>query len=146
MGCGKTFLGQQWSKVRGMGFIDLDSLIEKQEKQTINEIFTHKGEAYFREKEREILFQTASFQNMIIACGGGTACFMDNMEWMRAHGETIYLKASEFVLFDRLSKEKNNRPIIKDMSDEELQKFIYKTLNERERFYEMADRIIELAG
>jgi len=144
MGCGKTTLGKQWAAQKSMQFVDLDEIIEKHTQQTVLELFQHKGEAYFREIEKEILLQTSTFENTIIACGGGTPCFHENMNWMKANGKTIYIKANEVTLFDRLTSEKNKRPLISKMSDGELKSYIHTTLKERALFYEMAEDVFEL--
>ncbi len=143
MGCGKTTLGMQWAIERGMQFVDLDELIENHTQQTVPELFQNKGETYFRALEKEILHQTSTFKNTIIACGGGTPCFHENMKWMKANGKTIYIRADEVSLFERLKKEKKQRPLISEMSEEALKSFIHTALLERAIFYEMAEEIFE---
>ena len=141
MGSGKTRQGKMLAEERGCHFIDLDELIETSEQKSIPDIFASQGEEEFRTLERQYLHQTNHSENTIIACGGGTPCFFDNISWMKSHGKVIYLKVSEQVLFDRLSEEKNHRPLISDLSDEELKTFISLTLNTRAPYYEKADEI-----
>src|SRR5690606_34726901 len=109
MGSGKTTFGKRLAAKLNMAFVDLDNLIEVTEGKTINEIFELKGESYFREKEKEIL-QTTVFVNTVVATGGGTPCFFDNMSWMNTNGKTIYLKMTAQALESRLKFDKNNRP------------------------------------
>ncbi len=90
-----------------MDWIDLDQQIEKETSITIKEIFETEGEDYFRKKESETLHGLSKYDNIIIATGGGTACFYDNMKWMNEHGLTIWVDESIVVLTERLEKEKN---------------------------------------
>ncbi len=76
MGAGKSFLGKLWAEDNDMAFYDLDTLIEEEERTSIDKIFAEKGEGYFREREAAILRNTERFENAIIACGGGVPCFL----------------------------------------------------------------------
>jgi lipopolysaccharide biosynthesis glycosyltransferase len=69
----------------------------------------------------------------------GTPCFHDNMKWIKDHGISIYLKTSEELLFKRLNNQKEGRPLISSMSDDDLKHFISIKITEREKFYEQAD-------
>ncbi|NJN78937.1 MAG: shikimate kinase [Saprospiraceae bacterium] len=90
MGSGKSFIGKQLSEQLNFEFCDLDERIETAKNQSIASIFENKGETYFRKLESTILQKTANLKNTIIATGGGTACFFDNMEWMNENGKTIF--------------------------------------------------------
>ena len=126
-----------------MDFIDLDELIETSEQKSIPEIFASIGEDGFRKLEQTYLHKTVNYTNTIISCGGGTPCFFDNITWMKTHGKVIYLKVSQEILFERLSKEKKQRPLINSLSDDELKQFISHTLDIRAPYYEQADEIWE---
>jgi shikimate kinase len=63
------------------------------------------------------------------------------MEWIKNNGYSIYLKASEDLLFKRLIKEKDGRPLISNMTDAELRTYIKMKLRERDKFYIQADFI-----
>lgn len=135
MGTGKSYWAQQIADAHAMDWADLDAQIEKDTSMTIKEIFATEGEAYFRDKEREVLHALTGFGNMIIATGGGTPCFHDNMQWMNDHGITIWIDEIVEVLAERLKKEKEHRPLIKDLTDEELLHFLAIKLSERSKFY-----------
>ncbi len=135
MGSGKTHWGKLWSVKSGKQFFDLDEVIEQEEKKSVAEIFSQNGEAYFRQKEMEILQTFATKQNCIIACGGGTPCFNNNMQWMNANGTTVYLAATAQDIFKRVITEQEKRPLIKDFSPQELLVFIENKLQEREIYY-----------
>ena len=146
MGSGKTHWGRLWSANNPFSFADLDDVIEKEQQTTIKKVFEEKGEIYFRDIETATLHSFTEHQNTIIACGGGTACFNNNMEWMNGHGITVYLRSSPKELAERLLSEKNHRPIIKDIHDNGLEDFITKKLSERESFYNRAKIILDTKG
>lgn len=141
MGSGKTHWGKLWAEKSGLAFFDLDAIIEAAERRSIETIFEHEGEAYFREKESAALRTFSDQDNCIIACGGGTPCFTDNMAWMNANGTTIYLRASASQVLERVKNEKDKRPLLKKLNAAEILLFIEQKLKEREPFYSQA-RII----
>lgn len=138
MGCGKTYSGKRLAARLGFPFIDLDDWIESNLQMTIGEIFLKKGEAAFRIIERDALREMLRFPEGVIACGGGAPCFFDNMAWMNAHGLTIYLDTPVSILSRRLAAEKARRPLIAEITENELEEFIEKKLQERTVFYEQA--------
>lgn len=138
MGAGKTTLGRALAKDMNIQFIDMDSYIETRFCKTISKIFAEKGEDGFREIERRILHEVGDFEDVIISTGGGTPCFFDNVEYMNRQGTTVFLDVPEERLFIRLSIARNNRPLIKEKSDEELKSFITEQLEKRRPHYEKA--------
>jgi shikimate kinase len=137
-GSGKTFLGKAAAEQLDIPFIDTDALIVAETGNTIDEIFKLNGEDYFRKKETEVLMSLASKKKGIIAAGGGTPCYNDNMEWMNANGFTVYLEASAAFLFHRLVKEKKTRPLIARLTDIELMIYITETLAARTPYFKLA--------
>ena len=143
MGCGKTTLGKKLAKHLNYNFIDLDSYIEKKTNKTITEIFENKGEKKFRIVERESLMEVCKKDNFVIATGGGTPCFFDNMQKILDSGKVIYLKKEIEDLLGRLETEKRQRPLIKNKSVKELESFIRNKLSEREYFYKKSNYILQ---
>ncbi len=143
MGAGKSYWAQKLAAAHGMDWIDLDAQVEKATQMSIAEIFETEGEDYFRNKEREVLQQLSVFDHLIIATGGGLPCFHDNMDWMNKNGITIWLYEPIEVLVKRLLPEKKHRPLIKDLSDEELSGFLSKRLAERKPFYSKAQHHLQ---
>jgi shikimate kinase len=141
MGCGKTTWSRKLAAHLGYDFIDLDHLLEEQAGMTIAEYFATHGEDSFRILESEVLKQTPYTQNTVVSTGGGLPCFFDNMEWMNAHGKTVYIKLSPKTLVDRLERSKNKRPLLREKQGEELLAFITERLAEREVFYLQASYI-----
>lgn len=139
MGSGKTHWGRLWSAANELAFYDLDEAIENTAQQSVLDIFEKKGEPYFRKIESAELRKMEHYDNCVIACGGGTPCFDDNITWMNAHGLTIYLYAAAAELLDTIMKEEENkRPLLKKLNGAELLFFIEKKLDERKGFYEQA--------
>lgn len=138
MGSGKTFWGRIWSQKLNLDFYDLDEVIEKKEGKTIAAIFEKEGEDLFRTIEAKVLRSFAEKVNCIIACGGGTACFADNVQWMNESGTTIYLSATPPYILSRVKEEKDKRPLINKHNEAELLFFIEQKLKEREPFYTQA--------
>ena len=93
MGAGKTTIGKALAKELGIMFYDLDWYIESRMRRTVAQIFSDEGEEGFREIERNMLHEVAEFEDVVISRGGGTPCFYDNMDYMNAQGDTIYLQA-----------------------------------------------------
>ena len=145
MGSGKSYVGTRLAADLGLDFLDLDDIIERTENQTIANIFTAKGEAYFRKIESEYLKNTKKNQNTVISTGGGTPCFFDNMKWMNDNGTTIFLNPTIDILFKRLQPETAKRPLLADNSDETLRLFISQKLENRLKYYEKAQHIINIA-
>ena len=135
MGVGKSFLGKIWGEVFSIPFYDLDKLIEDEERITVENIFATFGEDYFREREAAVLRNTDRFETCIIACGGGTPCYFDNMNWMNKNGVTVFLNESEINIFNHLKNDKKIRPLIIEQDEKTLKQFITNKLQERNSFY-----------
>ncbi|HEY5406607.1 MAG TPA: shikimate kinase [Ginsengibacter sp.] len=144
MGSGKTHWGTIWAKRNGLTFYDLDEIIEQQHGKTITAIFEEEGEEKFRELERHHLRKFKNKKNFLLASGGGTPCFADNMEWMKSQGKVVYLKGRPEILLKHLMAETEKRPVIKKVELSELLLFIQNKLGEREPFYSMADFIFNV--
>lgn len=138
MGAGKTTLGKAYARETGLSFIDLDWYIEERFHKTVGQLFAERGEQGFRELERKMLHEAAEFEDIIISAGGGTPCFFDNMDYMNACGETVFLEVTPQVLFRRLRIAKQQRPLLATKTDEELKDFIDEALQKRLPFYTKA--------
>ncbi len=143
MGCGKTHWGKELSEKLQVPFFDLDQKIEEKEEKSINEVFAENGEEYFRLLEKEVLhILVESHETFVMACGGGTPCFYNNIDYMNQRGTTVWINCSTDCLVERLSKEKEKRPLIKDLDEEQLHTYIMKKVGDRRIFYVQASVIL----
>ncbi len=138
MGSGKTTLAKALSRATGLEYIDLDAYIEARFHANVSEIFAREGQARFRDMERRMLREVAEFEDVIVACGGGTPCWFDNMEFMNSRGLTVRLDASHPRLLERLKKGRHRRPLIRDLDDEALGAYIAAELERRNPWYSRA--------
>ncbi len=146
MAVGKTTIGNLVSKKTNFRAIDLDDLIEKKLKMNISDVFSQKGELYFRKVESDTFKEVLELnENLIISTGGGTPCYANSHLLLKGKNiKSFYLKASVDVIVERLKAEKKRRPIVSNRSDEEMQEFVAKHLFERSYFYNQANHIVSI--
>lgn len=145
MGSGKSTVAKGLAKELKLPFMDLDDYIEKREKKSITEIFSSKGEIYFRLQESKYLKEILDLdKDIVLALGGGTPCYGNNMELIKNQGFSIYLKGSIGTICNRLSAEKDQRPLIARLDNEQLTEYIAKHLFERRDFYEKANQFVAI--
>lgn len=138
MACGKTTFGRALARATGREFIDLDFYIEQRFHKSIPEIFAERGENEFRRMESAMLREVGEFENVIIACGGGTPCFNDNMDYMLGQGTTLFLEASEERIISRLLINSSRRPLMAGKKPDEIRQAVRDGLAERMPFYTRA--------
>lgn len=142
MGCGKSTIGQILAKKSGCGFCDTDELIVKNEGMTIPEIFSQKGEPYFRAVEAETV-KSLCGKNTVVACGGGAMQNSETARAVRENGGTIvYLNVPFDVCYDRIKGDKN-RPIVMNNTKEQLEE-IYN--NRRDIYMKNSTVMVEAVG
>ena len=142
-GAGKSTIGRKIAAKNGCTFIDLDRYFEERYRFTVFDFFQRFGEELFRKLERALLIETLEFENTVIATGGGTPCFFDNMEIINQKATSIYIEMSPKSLCDRLAHSKRPRPLTYGKTPEQLQNYIATTLKEREIFYKKAHYTIK---
>ncbi|MGX1931036.1 shikimate kinase [Flagellimonas sp. 2504JD4-2] len=144
MASGKSSVGKLLAKHLELEFIDLDEYIEEYAEKSIKAIFSDKGEIFFRKLEHRMLNKVLDEkESVLLSTGGGTPCYSNNMDTILEKADhSIYLQLPISVLVDRISKEKETRPLVKDLTDDELPEFIGKHLFERRQFYALAKHIV----
>lgn len=135
MGSGKTTIGKLLGEKLTLRSIDIDVIIEQNEKKTVSEIFQNEGEKYFRNIERETIKKIFTNKDLIISLGGGA--FEDQLtrKLLLKNSTVIYLKTSPNVILERI-KNNTNRPLLKNqMTVEKIQSIIL----QRQKNYELAN-------
>ena len=146
MGAGKSSVGELLSLLLNVDFIDSDSSIEKNEGMSIDSIVKNYSWDYFREREVAWLANLDPNKMIVCATGGGLPYFQDNMEKMLQVGTVIYLECSNDVLFERMTTQKTERPLLSQLSGDELKEFIAATMADRSSYYSRANIIINGNG
>lgn len=140
---GKSTLGRQLAKKIGYEFIDLDYKIEVAEGKKIGEIFNLEGEDYFRKVESEQLKKVVVDSQVVVATGGGTPFFHDNLDYIKTNGISIFLDVKPEELSKRMrSSRRNNRPLL-DITAETLDSDVKQIYDDRIDTYKKANVIIE---
>ncbi len=148
MGVGKTSLSKKLSKKSGIPCFDLDEIIEKSENSSISSIFKDRGEVYFRKIEHQLFKDfIEKEENFILSLGGGTPCYANNHLLLQNEGVvSIYLKASIDNLTAKLKDKRAKRPLIKNLSEDELHEYIAKHLFDRNYYYQKSKFTVVVNG
>ena len=144
MASGKSTIGKQLSELQNHPFLDTDLLIEEKIQQNLKDFMLESGEISFRLLEREVLKEVIdSQQKSVVATGGGLPCFEENTKLLLENGILVFIDAPEEVLFNRLLND-DSRPLIENLNETELKKYISVKLAQRRPFYEQAS--IKISG
>ncbi len=139
MGSGKSHWAKALSERLNLPSFDLDEQIVNAEGRTVNEIFEQEGEEAFRLKEKDLLhIITESHGSFIMACGGGTPCYFNNIEYMNQSGTTVWLNTPINTIVERLLTDKAARPLLRDLPDSQMKSFITRKFSDRRIYYEQA--------
>ena len=142
MAVGKSAVGRSLARKLGRAFVDLDKVIEKSEGMKIKEIFSQKGEPYFRQAESRNLAEVLCRGGQVIATGGGAVTDDANLQLLRHKSFLICLTAFPEVLLRR-SGNGRRRPLLKG-GDRALR--IRQLLAEREKSYAQAHVSIDTSN
>jgi len=143
MGSGKTHWGKILSEKLHVPFFDLDEKIVEHRGKSIPEIFETEGEEQFRLLEKDVVhLLSENHENFVMATGGGTPCFFNNIDYLKRQGTVVWINCSTECLHNRFIKEKDKRPLIKDIPDDELKSYIIRKYSSRKIFYQQANVIL----
>lgn len=141
-GSGKSRVGKAVAESLGILFYDLDSLFEETYKVHPGNFLRENPEKEFRKRERNLLLEVANKnETLILACGGGTPTYSDNIEYIKESFFTLFLDPPLEVLFERILLEKDKRPWLSEKPD--LVSHLEKLADQRRPFYEEASSVIK---
>lgn len=147
MGSGKSVVGPSLARRLGLRFVDLDLELEKESRKSIVQLFAFLGEGGFRAKESEKLAGLCRLSRQVIALGGGAALKPENRELIARAGRSVYLRAKNETLVERLMPELSQRPLLAGISTPaELGARISKLRAEREAAYALATLTVDCDG
>lgn len=138
MGTGKSTIGKILAERIGWTFVDTDQEIAKREKQSIEEIFSNKGESYFRDVESRVLADLAKGDMQVVTTGGGVVIRKENFRHMRSNGFIISLHATPETIIERV-KFQSGRPLLQGDVEERVRRI----LKERTGLYDQGDLVID---
>lgn len=113
MGSGKSTIGREIGKLLGYPLIDTDSQIEEAEKLSVSDIFSLKGEPYFRDCETQTCLKLlkSGLSHHIIATGGGLPVKEENRSLLKKLGYVVWLDADTDTILERTSRN-SDRPLL----------------------------------
>jgi len=137
MGCGKSTVGKLLAKKMGLPFYDIDKIIEKKENMSLKEIFSVKGEKYFRDIEYNVLKELCNGKKSVISGGGGCFSSERNRKLIREKCCTVYLNG-EFDILKKRVFSNNRRPLVYDENQ------LLDLYRERIKDFENIDIVIDI--
>lgn len=142
-GCGKTTLGKQLAVLLKLEFVDLDKAIERTAGMTVENIFKTSGEKTFRQLEAdELTLFCDRNTSFVMATGGGTPCFHDNMTLMKKEGIVVFLDVPSKTISERIAPEIGTRPLLKRETPDSLKDRVEFLRSQRISFYKQANLTI----
>lgn len=138
MGAGKTSVGKTLARRLGQDFYDLDWYIEERFRRKVADLFAERGEQGFREIEHKMLHEVAEFEDIVLALGGGTPCFFDNIDYLNTKGMTVFMNASPETIVRHLKVSHTVRPLLLQKQGKELSDHIVEHIKQRLPYYRKA--------
>ncbi len=143
MASGKTAMARKLAKIIEYQFVDTDFAFADKMKINVADFINIYGEEEFRKHESLVLQEIVKANNQVVATGGGTPCFFNNMQLINENGVSIYLKIPTNILTKRIINSKTQRPLVQGISPEDLPSFIDNMISQREKFYSQSHHFIE---
>ena len=139
MGSGKSSTGPVLAEILKYKYVDLDVLIEKLTKKTIDKVFSEEGEEYFRDLETQCLQEIIKLPSVVVSTGGGVVLKKENWGILR-QGISVWLDINTEIALNRLNSKDNIRPLVKGNLDIKYEE-IFAT---RKDIYAQADLRVEI--
>jgi len=139
MGSGKSSTGPVLAEILKYKYVDLDVLIEKLTKKTIDKVFSEEGEEYFRDLETQCLQEIIKLPSVVVSTGGGVVLKKENWGILR-QGIIVWLDINKEIALNRLNSKDNIRPLLKGNIDIKYEE-IFQT---RKDIYAQADLRVEI--
>ncbi len=111
MGAGKTAVGRALAARLNVPFLDSDLEIETAANMSVPEIFARDGEAFFREKEHQVIKRLLTEERGVLSTGGGAFMAQRNRDLISESGVSVCLLADLSVLWKRV-KGRDTRPLL----------------------------------
>lgn len=140
MGAGKSTVGRALAARLNVPFVDLDEAFETLAGVTIRRAFEERGEAWFREREAELLRGTEALPEAVVALGGGTFTFPENRSVVQRAGRSLFMDVPFDVIATRLGGKAVDRPLFRSLEEA---RALYES---RLASYRLCDSILPLAG
>ena len=141
MGAGKTTIGFKLAKKLNFRFVDIDSEIEKLEREKIIDIFNLKGESYFRRIEEKISLDFLDKNNTVVSLGGGAFINDKIRKKVKKNSYSFWLSWNFRTILDRISKNKR-RPLVLKLNKKNLASLYRK----RAKLYKLSDFKVNCEG
>jgi shikimate kinase len=139
MGAGKTAVGAAVARCLGVPFLDTDAEIQRAANATVSEIFARSGEAFFREKEHQILVRLLADRPCILSTGGGAYLVERNRAAISSHGVALWIRADRRLLWNRV-RHKDTRPLLRTADPKAT---LFDLIETREPSYRLADLVVD---
>lgn len=139
MAVGKSAVGRALARRLKRSFVDVDKVIEKAEGMKVKDIFSRKGEPYFRRAEKQQLARVLEQRGQVIATGGGVIMDEENLTLLREKTLLVCLTASVDALLGRAGNGAK-RPLLKA---ENRRQRVEDLLRQREQYYARAHVTID---
>lgn len=139
MGAGKTAVGAAVAKGLKVPFFDTDAEIQRAANASVAEIFARDGEAFFRQKERQVLVRLLSDRPCILSTGGGAFLAERNRIAIGSHGVALWIRADRQLLWNRV-RHKDTRPLLRTADPKAT---LFELIACREPCYRLADLVVD---
>jgi shikimate kinase len=113
MGAGKSVVGRRVAGRLGWAFVDADRAIEDLAGMPIPEIFSRRGEVWFRRTEEDVIRGIVQSDPAgVVALGGGALTSARTADLLRRTAWVVWLRVSPEVAWRRV--EGSDRPLAQD--------------------------------